>query len=284
VTGTENEITVIIECPDIGTVIVGDNAITAVIESESPGTIIVGDNPITVCMAQPEFIIISEGVPGPAGADTASEVSYDNATYANVQAALDGLLYVAPIIKSFSNNVGTVEIGSTVSSLTLAWSLNKAMTSLSINGGVGSVLGLTSKSLTGLSLTDDITYSLTAADGQNTTSAETTIAFRNKRYWGVSASESLDNAGVLGLSGSEFATDFEKSITYDATGGRYLYYAFPETFGTPSHVTVGGLAFSDFTVSILSFTNASGHTEAYNVIRRDLRFQVGIVGGVQGCG
>jgi hypothetical protein len=82
----------------------------------------------------------------------------------------------------------------------------------------------------------------------------------------VSASDSLDNAGVLALS-SEFATDYQKAVTYDATGGRYLYYAFPASFGTPSNVTVGSFQFSDFTVSTLDFTNVGGHTEAYNVIR-----------------
>jgi len=76
----------------------------------------------------------------------------------------------------------------------------------------------------------------------------------------------LDNAGVLALT-SEFATDYNKAVTYDATGGKYLYYAFPASFGTPSRVTVGGLTFSDFTVTTLDFTNASGHTETYNVIR-----------------
>jgi hypothetical protein len=144
------------------------------------------------------------------------------------------------------------------------------MTSLALDHGIGSVLGLTSKSLTGLTLTTDTTYTLTAGDGQNTTSAQTTIAFRNKRYWGAVDSESLDNAGVRSLT-SEFATDYQKAVTYDATGGKYLYYAFPASFGTPSHVTVGGLSFSDFTVSPLSFTNASGHTETYNVIRLNNR-------------
>jgi hypothetical protein len=164
----------------------------------------------------------------------------------------------------------TVEVGTTVSAVTLAWSLNKTMTSLALDHGVGSVLGLTSKPLTALTLTSDSTYTLTAGDGQNTTSAQTTIAFRNRRYWGAVDSESLDNTTVLALS-SEFATDYAKSVTYDASGGKYLYYAFPASWGTPSHVTVGGLSFTDFTVTPLSFTNASGHTETYNVIRLNNR-------------
>ncbi len=269
---------------DSGVVIIGSEEISVVVddsdlvasESPEPLNVIVTETPVTVVLAEPELTIIGNGIPGPpgpagtGGASEADQVSYANPTYATVQEALDAILYVAPHINSFSNSVGTVEIGATVSAVTLAWSLNKTMTSLVLDHGIGSVLGLTSKALMGLTLASDTTYTLTAGDGQNSTSAQTTIAFRNKRYWGVSASESLDNAGVLGLT-SEFATDYNKAVTYDASGGRYIYYAFPASFGTPSHVTVGGLTFSDFTVSPLSLTNASGHTETYNVIRLNNR-------------
>jgi hypothetical protein len=271
---------------DSGFVIIGNEEISVVVddsdlvasESPEPLNVTVTENPVTVILTTPELTVIGSDVPGPpgpagppgAGGGDADEIAYDNATYSTVQAALDALLYVAPHIASFTNSVGTVEIGTTVSAVTLAWTLNKTMTSLALDHGIGSVLGLASKSLTGLTLTTDTTYTLTAGDGQNTTSAQTTIAFRNRRYWGAVDSESLDNAGILALS-SEFATDYQKSVTYDATGGKYLYYAFPASFGTPSHVTVGGLSFSDFTVSAMSFTNASGHTETYNVIRLNNR-------------
>jgi hypothetical protein len=269
---------------DSGVVIIGREEISVAVAesdlvasgSDEPLNVIVTETPVTVVLAEPELTIIGNGIPGPpgpagtGGASEADQVSYANSTYATVQEALDAILYVAPRINSFSNSIGTVEIGTTVSAVTLAWSLNKTMTSLALDHGVGSVLGLMSKPLTGLSLTSDTTYNLTAGDGQNTTSAQTTIGFRNRRYWGVSDSDSLDNAGVLALS-SEFATDYNKSVTYDATGGKYLYYAFPASWGTPSHVTVGGLSFTDFTVSSLSFTNASGHTETYNVIRLNNR-------------
>ncbi len=279
--------TIVIDGPEaIGTVIIGKEEIAVTVaepdliasESPEPLNVTVTENPVTVILSIPELTVIGSDVPGPpgpagppgAGGGDADEIAYDNATYSTVQAALDALLYVAPHIASFTNSVGTVELGTTISAVTLAWTLNKAMTSLALDHGIGSVLGLTSKPLTGLTLTTDTTYTLTAGDGQNTTSAQTTVAFRNKRYWGVSDSASLDNAGVLGLS-SEFATDYAKSVTYDATGGKYLYYAFPASFGTPSHVTVGGLSFSDFTVSAMSFTNASGHTETYNLIRLNNR-------------
>lgn len=295
-----SDTTVYIEADSVGTIIVGPENSTVilgnttividagpdaiVVESAAPESSVVivapdqlnvtiGDNPVTVTIANPGHTIIESdigppGPQGPPGAGEADEVLYQGA-YPNVQTALDALLYVAPQV-SLSNNVGTVEIGTTVTAVTLAWALNKSMTILALDHGIGSVLGFTSKPLTGLTLTADTTYTLTADDGQNATSAQTTVAFRNKRYWGVSASEALDNAGVIGLA-SEFASQYNKAVTYDATGGKYLYYAFPASFGTPSSVTVGGLAFSDFTQSTVSVTNASGYTQDYHVIRLNNR-------------
>lgn len=215
----------------------------------------------------------SQGPPGPrgpagaAGASSADQVSYTGSGFTNVQEALDALLYVAPHITSFTNSVGTVELGQTVDAVTLSWTLNKDMTSLAIDHGVGSVLDESSVNLSSLGLTADFTWTLTAGDGQQTTTASSTVAFRSKRYWGASASTSLDDAGILALGGSEFATTFTKAVTYDCTGGKYPFFAYPASFGVPASVTVGGLAFTDFDVATQSFTNAHGHAASYHVLR-----------------
>ena len=49
--------------------------------------------------------------------------------------------------------------------------------------------------------------------------------------------------------------------------GGYPYLAYPASFGTPNAMTVGGLTFSDFDVGTQDFTNASGFTESYHLIR-----------------
>lgn len=204
---------------------------------------------------------------GGGGASYAEDVAYNNAGFTNVKEALDSLFYTPPQITSFTNNRGTMEIGSSVADVTLSWSYNKDEVSQSINQGVGDlVVGDRSETVAG-PFTADRTWTLTMSDGEQTRQASTSIAFRRRRYWGVSALTTLNNAQILALGGSEFATSFGKAITYNASGGRYPYYAYPASFGVPSSVTVGGLAFSDFTVSVVSLTNASGHTEDYNVIR-----------------
>ena len=219
------------------------------------------------------------GVTGPTGPTgsgfegpiLAADVTYTNSGYpdlATVQNALDTLLYTNPEITNFSDNIGTVEIGRTITSITFNWSFNKTMVSASINNGVGAVNPpLTSKTITG-TWTTNTSWTLTASDGTNSVNAGTSIAFDNQRYWGVSALETLTTQQILNLGNSEFATNFEKSVAYNCSGGGlYPYYVYPSAWGVPNNVTVGGLSFSAFTVTEQSFTNASGYTSAYNVIR-----------------
>jgi len=204
---------------------------------------------------------------GGGGASDAEDVAYDGGGFTNVKEALDSIFYVPPQITSFTNNRGTVEIGSEIADVTLSWSYNKDEVSQSLNQGIGAVdVGVRSILVDG-PFTADRSWTLTMSDGQTQRQASTGIAFRRRRYWGVSALTELNNAQILALGGSEFATNFNKTITYNASGGRYPYYAYPSSFGIPASVTVGGLSFSDFSVTVVSLTNASGHTENYNVLR-----------------
>jgi len=195
-------------------------------------------------------------------------VTHDDSTYTTVKAALDHLLYTTPQITSFTNNVNTVEMGSTVNSVTLNWALNKVIDSQSINNGVGSIaVGTTTKALSSLNITSDTTWTLSIADSQNTVTKSTSVNFRNKRYWGASNLDVLDNAGILGL-GSEFATDYSMSKTLDATGGKYLYFVVPSSFNLDaSKFKIGGLANSNWTKTTVALTNASGYTTNYDVFR-----------------
>lgn len=183
--------------------------------------------------------------------------------------------YVPPDITAFLANGSSpriVETGSTISSVALSWTLaGSAPTSQSIDQSVGSITpGTTTANVTG-SFTSNRTWTLTvsANDPQGnvrTDTAAVSLTFMQKRYWGVSASTSLDSSGILALS-SEFSSSKTKTVTYNATGGRYPYFCYPATLGALTAVTVGGIAFSDYTTSVVSFTNSSGYTENYNVVR-----------------
>lgn len=184
-----------------------------------------------------------------------------------LEAQMAALLYVPINITSFGASPNLVEIGTSVGSVMLNWALNKAATSISLTNYSGPALAPTDTTATvNGPFSSDRSWQLTVTDGQTVKNATAQLQFRNKRYWGVSASPTLDNAGILALS-SEFSTSRVKDVTYDASGGRYVYYAYPTSFGNLNAVTVGGLAFSDFTTTVVSFTNSSGYVSQYNLIR-----------------
>lgn len=188
-----------------------------------------------------------------------------------LEAQMALLLYKPMAITTFSVAPNLVEIGTSVASVNLNWALNKTATNITLTNYTGTPL--TPSDTTAIAngpFTADRSWTLTATDGTansgNTASSTVSLQFRNKRYWGVSPNTTLTGPEIIALS-SEFATSRIKDVTYNATGGRYVYYAYPASFGNLNAVKVGGLAFSDYTTTVVSFTNASGFTSSYNLIR-----------------
>ena len=199
-------------------------------------------------------------------ATSADKVSYNGKT---VQEALDDLNYTPIQITSFSNNVNTVEMGSTVDSVTLKFGFNKKPKSLTLDGHPEDV-SATSKELSGLALKTNKTWNLTAKDDREATSTKTTsVSFLNGAYWGIGA---VDGSDVT----DEFVKGLQKALTgsrardftVNATEGQYIYYAIPSRFGTPSFF-VGGFEGGFAKLKTFDFTNASGYKESYDVYRSD---------------
>jgi hypothetical protein len=189
-----------------------------------------------------------------------------NDTIGLILETLDTILYVEPDITNFSITPNIVEIGTTVTDITLNWNLNKTFTFLSINNGVGSITpSLLTLALSGLSLSSNTTYTITGGDGTNTDSASTSLNFRSRRWWGTSALDTFTGTDILDLQNSELATNRQQTRTING-GGDYIWFAFPTSFGLPSFV-VNGLPNTAFTIQTASHTNASGNTQNYYVIR-----------------
>jgi len=214
-----------------------------------------------------KYFFLEEVSGGGGQAVDAADVSYgttSDPSIENVKEALDKLLYVSPSINLSGG--GTFEIGQTVHGAHLVWSFNKDIVSQSLNQGIGA-LDLDVRSYDWPDdISSNLSFTLTASDGETTVTASTSIIFDRRAYWGVSPDTSLDTDAILALS-QAFSTSKGKSITYDCSGGAYPYYCYPKSFGALTNVSVGGLAFSDYQQEIVSLTNASGHTEDYLVTR-----------------
>lgn len=174
------------------------------------------------------------------------------------------IMYEEINISSFTNNIGTVEIGSTVANVTLSWTTNKTPTALTLDDEAIDV-ALTSKSLSGLSLISDKTWTLKATDERDAVSTKTTkITFLNGVYYGViDSGDTINNSLIIGLN-KKLQSIKSTTFTTTANDGQYIIYALPASYGTPAF-NVGGFDGGFSLNTTFDFTNASGHTESYCV-------------------
>ena len=213
-----------------------------------------------------------QGPKGDPGATEAAGVTYGET---NVEDALDELksqmadvLYKAIQITSFSNNVGTVEMGSTVNTVVLNWATNKTPEELTLDGE-GIDKALKTKTIENASIKSNKTYTLKATDERDATATKTTaITFLNGVYWGVAENKSsFDSAFVLGLT-KGLQGSKAKTFTVNAGATQHIYYAIPSRYGTPSF-KVGGFEGGFAKAATIEFTNASGYKENYDIWKSD---------------
>lgn len=205
--------------------------------------------------------VVSQNIVGEPIPLLAINVLYENGNLTNVQEALDSLLYVSPIIKTFINSVNIVQKGFEVTEITFDWTLNKIMTTSIINNNIGNVLNLLTKTVTGLSIEENKTFILTVSDGVNTINKSTTVFFQNKLYWGFSSNGNLSTFDISTLQNSELVGSrlFTKDIN---GGGEYIYMCYPANLGAAVYI-VNGFNFTAIESLTKSFTNELGFTENY---------------------
>jgi hypothetical protein len=218
----------------------------------------------------------------------ASNVSYTNISYSaltNVQLALDQLLYTLPICSLTVSLIGAsvlnnlVEVSSTLTSLTLNWTVNKVMSNLILSGYSLTGATLTTPPLTGtyfintpvLLPTNTQTYTLTATDNHsNITNNVISVLFTQKVYWGVNINETITTSseimGLASLGGSMLSTSKASPVTIPDGSNSYIYYCYPQTYGLATF-NVGGIDVN-MILTTVSFVNSYGSSpEIYNVYR-----------------
>jgi len=177
-----------------------------------------------------------------------------------------------PPTASLSVSPSFAEIGSTVNTVNLSWTFSHGSVIAQTLTNAGTLSNTdTSTTISNAGLTQDKTYTLNYSatyygfSGVHAGTASATVRFLNKRYWGVSNSISLADAGILALS-SEYADDYVQTKTFSPAGG-YIYFAWPESFGEPENFLFNGLKNTAWEQTTLNFTNSSGGVVSYNVYR-----------------
>ena len=194
--------------------------------------------------------------------------------------ALDKLLYpsVNPTIKLSTNKNSQYEKGSIVDGIIL----NSTITlgsgnpiSISFKHG-NNVLGShpyqNNKLTYSHSVTETVTSNTTFTsnleyemDGTRyNASANTSINFLNKAYYGSSPIGDYNSSFILRLSNSVLTSSKNRTITVNSLASEYIYYAIPTSFGTPNF-TVNGFSGGFEKVSTFNFTNINNYSESYDL-------------------
>jgi hypothetical protein len=181
---------------------------------------------------------------------------------------LADLLYKKIEITSFTNTVGTVEIGSAVDTVTVNWATSKAPKTVMLEGQAIDV-SLTRHTFSEANLTSNKTYTLTVTDDRDASASKsTTVYFCNGIYYGViEHGATVDSDMVLSLTRK---LQGSKSTTFTANAGENQHIAFimPARYGTPTF-NVSGFDGGFTLTDTISFTNASGYTEDYAIYLSD---------------
>ncbi len=189
---------------------------------------------------------------------------------------LDELFYVPLVISSFIASPSTYEKGIILTSQAVSWVFNKSIQSQVITGvnvvSPSLLLGDRAVVLTLTNISIDTIITLTVddilLDTHSPKIATTTIKFLNKLYYGKALIGTLNSAFLLALSTQPLSSVRQVSFNSNTGLNEYIWFACPTAYGTASFKTNGfngGFTYQ----STISFTNASGHTESYDIYRSD---------------
>ena len=187
----------------------------------------------------------------------------DSTTPQSILDRLTNLEYIPISISNFTNNINNVELGNTITSITFNYTLNKIPNSLSINNNIGNLILNSNSTTKTVNITNSITYVLTAYDGRNTITANTSINFYNKIYYGTNQNNILNNSQILSLQNNILTPNKNRTINIDGEG-KYIYYCYPASMGN-AVFTINGLLSTAWTKTTINVTNTFGNVTSYYV-------------------
>lgn len=135
----------------------------------------------------------------------------------------------------------------------------------------------------GVAVSTATTYTAQVGDGTSvTTSNAVTFTFLPGIYYGVANTVLTTGAAIITNFGASVVLTSSRLVSYifDASvggGANYLYIAYPTSFGLPASTLFNGFTFTDYTVSTVSLTNASGHTQNYYILRTNNTYNAAAV-------
>lgn len=187
-----------------------------------------------------------------------------------LEARVADLEYKPMTISAFGATPNQAEQGSTVSSVALAYTMNKIPEAASLDGLPQEITEPTGTIQQTGAITANRTWTLVAQDERGAVASKTaTLAFLWRAYFGAAAApEAINSAFLLSLANGVLTASRARAFTVNAGAGQYIWYAVPSSFGACSF-KVGGFDGGFSKVSTFQHTNASGGVTSYDVYRSD---------------
>lgn len=159
------------------------------------------------------------------------------------------------------------EFGSTVNEVTIEYTINKIPDTMMLDNNIITPALNGVEVLTGLSLSTDKEWVLTASIGNTTVTKTIGLDFANTIYYGVDAvPQTLNSAFILNLSQHKLSKIKIKHFTVNANSNNYIWYAVPVRLGTCTF-SVGGFIGGFELAGTISHINNSGYQEDYYVYK-----------------
>ncbi|MGC5795898.1 hypothetical protein [Sphingomonas sp. NFX23] len=208
---------------------------------------------------------------------------------ANVTARLD---YAGLTIGGFNANPSIAEIGATIASTALAWTIAGAQPTVQAvtrTGGAATAVTANDRAATvTANLTTDTTFTLVSTDANapagstaGTKSATATLRFRQKGHAGiVDKASAITSTEANGMALSWWAEGVARTLSVTVQASGFLWYSQPSSLPDPSAIKVNGFAVAP-TKTLRNHTNAFGRVEQYADFLLSNRLAVGTVANLE---
>lgn len=186
--------------------------------------------------------------------------------------------YVVPAfaINSFAASTSVVETGASVVTPSFVASYNRTPDVATLDDDEGSPQKDVSGTPTAFSSdgtfaktanNDSVLFTLGADEGVDSDSANASIAWRPRAYWGIGVDGLSTEADIEALANNALDNNRQRTFTVTAGAGEHIYYAYPTSYGAATFFVGGFEGGFDLVSDSISVTNANGVTQNYRLYK-----------------
>jgi len=177
-------------------------------------------------------------------------------------------------ISTFSASASVVEVNQSIVTPAFTASYNRTPTTALLDDDEGSAQKDVTSTPTSFASNetfqktannDSVLFTLTADDGDTPVLSNTSISWRPRTFYGVDVDGLSTEGDIEGLANQQLDANRQITFIVTAGAGQHIYYAFPDSYGTPTFFVNGFEGGFILEADNVSVTNAFGNTQNYDL-------------------